>query len=61
MISLRINRTENSQMRQLWDNSDADVKDGIEGSEKTKRSSWTGIIITLIVIIGALASVIFFL
>lgn len=58
MISLRINRTENSQMCQLWDNSDDDIKDDIEGSDKMKRSSWTGIIITLIVIIGVLAFVI---
>jgi hypothetical protein len=60
MISLKINRQDNVQMRQLWDNSDADQKDGIEGSEKMKRSSWTGTILGLLFVVAMIVVLILF-
>lgn len=57
---MRFSRVDNTQLREHWNNSDADKKDGIQNSEKFKKSSWLMPMIGLIVFLGILIYAIFF-
>jgi len=48
---LRINRTDNTQMRQLWDKSEADQKDGVTNSEKRNRGSYMGLLLGILFVV----------
>lgn len=51
MIPLRINRTDNTQMRQLWDKSEADQKDKVTNAEKVKRGSYMGLLLGILFVV----------
>lgn len=53
------NKVDNSQMRNLWDKSTQDQKDGITPKERLKAGSLIGPIIGLLVIIGIVIAAIF--
>lgn len=52
MIPLRINRTDNTQMRQLWDKSEADRKDGVTNAEKKNRGSYLGLLLGILFVVA---------
>jgi hypothetical protein len=51
MIELRINRTDNTQMRQLWDKSEADQKDNVTTDEKRNRGSYLGLLLSILFVV----------
>ncbi|MDX9807044.1 MAG: hypothetical protein RBS87_00610 [Acholeplasma sp.] len=48
---MRINRTDNTQMRQLWDKSEADQKDNVTTDEKRNRGSYLGLLLSILFVV----------
>jgi len=51
MIPLRINRTDNTQMRQFWDKSESNQKDGVTNAEKKNRGSYMGLLLGILFVV----------
>ncbi|MDG0888331.1 hypothetical protein P5915_02915 [Acholeplasma manati] len=52
MISLKITRQDNVQMRQLLDKSEADQKDNVTNAEKRNRGSYLGLLLGILFVIA---------
>ncbi|MCV2231254.1 hypothetical protein N7548_00240 [Acholeplasma manati] len=48
---MRINRTDNTQMRQLWDKGEADQKDNVTNDEKRNRGSYLGLLLGILFVV----------